>query len=468
VELAAAVAAAAVTLIAVYPRLFASPLRALRRTTESSSSFLDGLKSDRLYVPRHVAEEMPTLLLIFALTGAVVGATMLWQQWRISPVPATRISVVGAQALAMPTMAIVLGSDLYHGLRQLLFAAPAVAVLTAYGIAWWLVRPGSGSEPRRWVAPLAAAALLLPVVDQLTLQPYQTTYVNLATDLVTETFTNADNRPGGDFWRVSLPELIAGQPLDRLLLCKATVDKESNLSFPFTNAGEAFSTSRSLDCRQEPNGPLFPEGLPLRGKSSETEYDSVFLETLPRNCAPRNEVTRIRHGFEVVLTVLARCSISPPVLTERGVRADDPAIGTTAPHDLWRFAIDGWEQWPGRAELTSPVQRAVIAFEPSGVCREAGCVLVIEGSGPSDLVARVAGEEIPVSIGTDGTIKIPIRAPQVSTAAQVRITFNRRSGNTLGMRVTALSMTELPRPERARPERALIQRSSSGSTKGRL
>ena len=49
---------------------------------------------------------------------------------------------------------------------------------------------------------------MLPIVDQVTMQPYQTSYVNLATDLLAGDQAD-DDRPGGDFWRVSIPELVA-------------------------------------------------------------------------------------------------------------------------------------------------------------------------------------------------------------------------------------------------------------------
>ena len=65
-EVAASCAVAAATLVAIYPNLFGSPLRALPRTSESSSSFLAGEKSDRFYVPRHLLEDLPTLLTEFA------------------------------------------------------------------------------------------------------------------------------------------------------------------------------------------------------------------------------------------------------------------------------------------------------------------------------------------------------------------------------------------------------------------
>ena len=445
-EVVASCAAAALVLIAVYPRLFGSPLRALPGTSESSSSFFGGAKSDRLYVPRHLAQEIPTLLLVFAVTGVVVGLLVLWQQRHSDPVVAARVSLVGVQALALPVVAIVLGSDLYHGLRQLLFAIPALAVLSAYGMAWCLARSGPGRAAGRALTLAAAAALALPTVDQVTLQPYQTTYVNLAADLLSGPGRSPDQRLGADFWRVSLPEVVDEAALDRHLLCKAVTDRESGIAHPFTNAGEAFSTSRSLDCREEPNGPLAPEELPVVREVPVTEYDAVFIEALPANCRRLDDVTRWRHGFEVILSTLGRCTLDPAVLDEEGVRVDDPALGTALPDDLWLFAVDGWEQWPGRPALSSPVPLAELAFRPAPGCARGGCTLVISGTAPADLVATVSGAEVPVRRAA-GTLRVPV-APQHAHDS-VWVTQTRRSAGTLGVRLTELRLEVTPAERRA-------------------
>jgi hypothetical protein len=433
-EVAGSCAVAAVTLVAIYPNLFGSPLRALPRTSESSSSFLAGEKSDRLYVPRHLVEDLPTLLTLFALVGSVVAVGSIVRWADNDRVRTARLALVGAQAFTLPVVAIVLGSDLYHGLRQLLFALPALAVLAAYGIAWCWERPWPS---RRVVALVAGVALVLPTVDQVTLQPYQTTYVNLATDVLVGNRAD-DMRPGGDYWRVSIPELVSRVALDRQLLCKATVDKDTDLAYPFANGGEAFSTSRNIDCREEANGPLAPERLPVTRLLPVTEYDAVFIGRLPGNCAPLDEVRRWRHGFGVVLTTLGRCRVDPAPLPLAGVRADDPALGTTLPGDLWRYAIDGWLQWPGRAELTSSVPVAELAFRPDPACAE-GCTLTIAGSGAADLRAEVDGVAVPVDRDAAGSLRLDITGPQA--ADDVWVTLASSSGETPTVAMTGLSLT---------------------------
>jgi hypothetical protein len=348
------------------------------------------------------------------------------------------VALVGVQAFALPVMAIVLGSDLYHGLRQLLFAAPAAAVLAAYGMRWWVDRPASS----RWRVPLASAALLLPLVDQVTLHPYQTSYVNLATDLVITPFVDAADRPGDDFWRSSLPELIAGKELQRQLLCKALLNEEGTWSFRFADGG-AFSTSRSLDCREEVNGPLAAEAMASARVPPHTEYDAVFLKSLPENCSPLGEVTRWHHGFEVVLTILGRCRVAPPTLTRRGVHADSPALGTGTSQDLWRFAVDGWERWPGVSVFHSPVPRAVLAFHAPATCRRDGCALLLEGKVPRDLVVHVAGDEMP-SRRESGALRVPVRAQEARDPDGVWVTLRRRSDLPLGIRLAAVRIAGAP------------------------
>jgi hypothetical protein len=432
-EMAGSLTVAAAALVALYPRLFASPLTALPRTSESSSSFLEGHRTDRWYVPRHLAQEMPSLLLVFALTGTVVAMVVMLRHPRSQWVVAARLALVGAQAFTLPVVAVLIGSDLYHGLRQLLFAVPALALLAACGMAWWLARPRVGV--RRLVPAVAGLALVLPMVDQVTLQPYQTSYVNLATDLLYARGEAPDSRPGGDFWRVSIPELVDGVDLDRLTVCKAIVVPETDIAYPFTNAGGAFSTSRSLDCREEATGPLAPSAMTVVRRPPVTDFDAVFIGALPRNCTEVDDVSRRRHGFDVVLTTLGRCTIKPQPLDLPGVRIDDPALGTALPGDMWLYATDGWLQWPEEPELRSPVPMAGLAFRADHDCRRAGCTLAIGGGGPDDLVAMVDGTAVEPDNGS-GVVRLPISATQAKGG--VWVTLARRSGAALDVRMTGL------------------------------
>jgi hypothetical protein len=451
VELVGACVVSAGALVAIYPKLFGSPLKALPQTSESSSSFLNGLKSDRLYVPRHTVEEMPTLLLIFVTTGAIIGLIVLLKHWRTDPVPAARIALIGVQTATLPIVAMILGSDLYHGLRQLLFAAPAAAMLAAYGMAWALGRSrerplGAGRLVLgpRVLAVLATAAVLLPAIDQITLQPFQTTYVNLATDLITSPSHTPQTRYGSDFWRVSIPDLVKGVDVKNQLLCKAIVDPVSGVAYRFVNGG-TYSTTRSLDCRDEPSGPLKPQHLPVASGAGST-FDAVFIAAVPPNCTELRSVNRRRHGFTIALTVLARCTEKPSPLGTDEIDTASPVLGTAAQGDLWRYTVDGWQQWPGSKDLTGPVPQAVVAFVPDRSCTVSGCDLVLHGTGPSDLLASIDGASEPVVID-DSTLRVRLTATQAQTPGGVWVTLSRPSGADLDTTITGLSLTAAPTTE---------------------
>lgn len=435
-ELGAASVIAAAALVLVYPNVFGSPLRALPRTSEISSNFMSGEASDRLYVPQHLWEETPTLLLGFAVVGALVALVALVRHDAAQWAPTVRLALVGVQAFAVPVAAVVVGSDLYHGLRQVLFIVPALAVLAACGMAWSIER-ARALPKRALVVAVGTAALVLPVVDQVMMQPYQTSYVNLATDLLARDQPD-DDRPGDDFWRVSIPELVRDAQLDRLLLCKAATDEVTMVAYPFMNGSGVSSTSRNVDCREEQYGPLVPAGLAVVRDGTVTDFDAVFINALPPNCTRLSEVTRWRHGFEVVVATLARCSVDPRPLTDAEVRADDPLLGTGLPGDLWTYATDGWLQWPGSTELTAPASQAGITFRVPAFCRRAGCSLVVEGSTPGDVVASVDGLPVPLLRQADGAVTVPVSARRA--ADPVRVTFTRGSGGTLGMRLTGLRL----------------------------
>ena len=210
---------------------------------------------------------------------------------------------------------------------------------------------------------------MLPTVDQVTLQPYQTTYVNLATDLLVRQHAADDSDPGGDYWRVSIPELVARTAARP----PAAVQGDHRPRTPTSPTRSPTAARRSppaaaSTAARRPTVRSRPTGLAVVRQLPATEFDAVFIGPLPRNCTPLDEVTRWRHGFEVVLTTLGRCTVDPAPLTVAGVRADDPALGTTLPGDLWLYATDGWLQWPGGASSRRPVPVAELAFRADPAC----------------------------------------------------------------------------------------------------
>lgn len=242
--------AAWLVLLAVYPAVFSTPLRTLWESATSSSRF-DGRSGEWFYVPALLLGEMPLLLLGLVVVGTVVALR------RVLVGTASDLAwlLVGTQAFTLPLLAMVRESNLYNGLRQLLFMVPALAVLATLGIAVVVALgrgPGRGrgrdrTTGRRAVAgglvALVALALVAPTVAQLRLFPYGYAFASWPSYAVPEA---ADT----DYWRTSARELAPDVPADGWVTCSPALDEERR------------SLRRSLDgdedCARTLVGPLAP------------------------------------------------------------------------------------------------------------------------------------------------------------------------------------------------------------------
>ncbi len=85
--------------------------------------------------------------------------------------------MVASQALLLPGLAVVGQSLLYDGLRQVLFACPAVALLLTLGWRSFVTDLSRDHRLMQRVLPLVwSAALLVPVAVQVQLFPYTYSY----------------------------------------------------------------------------------------------------------------------------------------------------------------------------------------------------------------------------------------------------------------------------------------------------
>jgi hypothetical protein len=149
----------------------------------------------RTHIIGMVASQTPVVMLLLvavglagivrdvASPGVIRRSTLLWLP-------------VAVQAGLLPLAGIVQGSLFYNASRQVLFVYPMLAVLAAWGVftlATWLPRGGTRVVAFGLVGVLA----VLPVVDTLTLFPYQYVYFNEVTrgDLT--------NRYDLDYWGIS-------------------------------------------------------------------------------------------------------------------------------------------------------------------------------------------------------------------------------------------------------------------------
>jgi hypothetical protein len=431
-------ALAAIALLLVYPRVFADPAH-LVQSAEQSASFRGGQSAAYGYVPFFLAGQTPLLLLGFFAVGVVSTVALVRSRWRIDTALVTQLALVGTQVCALPLVAVARHSDLYNGLRQLLFAAPAWAVLTTVGLARTLVWARARGRCRA-VGGLALVALAAPITDQVLLFPYQYTYYNVALD------ATGVHVPT-DYWRTSVPELFVHIPTDGQIVCGPTRSstlgavagsREAAGVDPATFLAGRYSSDSSLDCRSDPLGPLSSEWSARRlGHLDRLPHDEFYAiidrdHEVPRNCIRLAAVTRVRHGREVAMTYVARCRLSPPALGSTPVAFVRPAAANMSPH-LWAYAPEGWVTRESATALDAPKGSASLTFAMPAVCAHEACSLLAVADAPSDLVATVDNARAAVD-RTDGQVVVPL-SPGLADAW---VSFTRSSGKPLGLRIHSI------------------------------
>ncbi len=376
VAVAAAIVAGVGAIVLVYPAPFGSPLDALTGSVLESSKF-DGASGSRWYVPAFLVTEVPTLLLLLGGLGAVLAVRRL----RADPARAV-LAMVLLQAFALPVLAIVRGSNLYNGLRQLLFAYPALAVLVALGAAAVCARRGA------WT--VVAAALVVPTVVQLQLFPYNYAYASIPAaalaPAVGERWPTYDLPT--DYWRTSVRELAPSIPQGGFVVCQPHT--EDGAFVPRSNDGRA-------DCATDVIGPLAAYDDRRQGtwSAGPTEFLATMsgVDQIGDNCTRLADVTRWRYWREVTMSYLARCDLVLDDYPAGGLDVDGDGTGGAA-------LLDGWSADHAGPGLALAADHARIGFALPEWAR--GHDLVLRGT----VLGRAgAGLEVngrPVAVGGSG------------------------------------------------------------------
>lgn len=307
---ALACAASYAALVALYPRVFADPATAFVKTVLVSADFeRDQMVSDRSYVFVHTATEWPAILLACLVIGTIVAVPMAWSGLRERSPAAIGVLLVGSQAFALLAIAVLRDSNLYNGLRQLLFSVPAQAVLATIGVAALLAAGRRAPVTTPAVAMLTGVACLglaLPVVAQLAMFPYQYATINTAADLLG---AKADT----DYWDTSFRALAPQVSDDLKTLCPHFPDQRN------------WRRSRA-DCRVKIGGTLNPywvdRGHPALDDPRGNEYDALARGPLrtPRYCQVTRRVMRWQNFDRITVGKIVRCD--PPDTAENKVSDD--------------------------------------------------------------------------------------------------------------------------------------------------
>ncbi|HEY1134240.1 MAG TPA: hypothetical protein VGE77_06655 [Nocardioides sp.] len=400
--------AAWLVLLAVYPAVFSTPLTALRESAASSSRF-DERTGEWFYVPALLVGEVPLVLLVLVLVGSGIALARVVADVRLPTVgvATTAWLVVGVQAWTLPILAMVRESNLYNGLRQLLFMVPAMALLATVAIAAAVAAAARLRERRVRVVPalllaLVALGLVAPTLDQVRLHPYGYTFATLPSYAVAQA---ADT----DYWRTSARELAPSVPAgwvtcspaldeDRRSL-RRSLDGDENCALDLIGPLSAYADDRGSDpLTVDPLGPT--EFWAVTAGPRRPGTNCVEVARVQRPGPLPGLGTLLGLPSHDVMNRLARCQL---VLPEH-----DGGRMTFGPGgDAGELELGGWTAHTTADGIRLTGERAEVGFTLTAP-RPDGATLRVGLVEPADLRLTVNGVEVPVrASGTDLTADVP-------------------------------------------------------------
>ncbi len=319
------------------------------------------------YIPLWLGAQLPVLIAVSALVGVVVTSyhyvTAVARRQSVSLVTIGAIPLA-LQTVAVPVGAVLLGSTLYGGLRQLLFIFPAVACLAVIGL---YLSVASLERRQRthlvsvvWV--LAVVGLTVPLISQIRLFPYNFAHFNAVAST-----SDIDRYWDVDEWWLSGRELVEDKQFPARTIC---VDSQSR---PIT------------DCsRMGMITPFLSDFGNSEVMLAEDQYVALsrFAKDLGDDrCTPFREVTRGLFFQEILLSHADVCTVSLAPYPEGGLNFlgltnDDPVVlWGWNPYLLW-----GWGQ-PDADGVWMVEPEASVGFTASLSLEESATGVEITGSG---------------------------------------------------------------------------------------
>jgi hypothetical protein len=373
-------------LLAIYPAVFSTPVAALIGSAAESSRY-GGTVGHWWYLPLFVLVEMPSGYLALGLFATVVTVSRL-RPWRPSLLIHRRRSVdasgvpvvvlVLLQCYALPVLAIARQSNIYTGVRQMLFAAPAVAVLVTVGIALLLGRRERWSSPlgrvaARLVPAGIVVAMVSPLVAQLQLFPYSYAYSSVPANLAAPFVADRTGfEVPTDYWRTSVRELAPAIPEGGWVTCSPHTDA--------TGAMVRYSRESHEHCATDPIGPLAPYDDLRTGSWVDGPTRMLAVETgtarVADNCERVAEVRRWLYWRPVTMGYVAACDLHLVAYPAGGLDLDPE----TAPSAGGEHLLGGWHLHAAQRGAAVREQVAWVGFALPGA-----------GAGPLELTGTVTG-----------------------------------------------------------------------------
>jgi len=310
---------------------------------------------------------------------------------------------VASQCFLMPGLALVTSAFLYDGLRQVLFAAPAAALLLTAGLRHGLSN-ATGPQGSRRAALIVTAAgvlgLLVPTLVQLRLYPYNYTYASVIVD------ARQLDAPD-DYWRTSVRELLPSIPDGEFVMCSPTLSR-GGFSMRYLHDAGRSPVERSRDCRTDDLSPIRPYRTasvdPLE-PVSDSFIAVVGAWVKPgSNCTEKlGEITRERHFRTIVMSAAYRCSLVLPTYPHRVEFAADGLGG--------EFLLGGWTGNFSRSGIEQLDGHGSLGFALPQELAHASLRLTVRLAAPSGarlVVNNTLTTELPAMVGpADQVIELP-------------------------------------------------------------
>lgn len=335
---ALALVAAGTTLALVYPAMFLHPGSWLVGSASESAGY-HGPRF-RGYIPLTILCTVPVLLLMLGVVGSVVRLlTRLRRVREGMSVHDVLMALVVAQALLLPVLIAIRTPSLNGGLRHVLFAAPAVAVLVAAGVAQVLADAGGRMATRVWTV-VAAVALVVPTATQVQLFPLGYAYSNPLADA-------AGLDLAGDFWQASFRDYADVVPPGAFVVCGAKLDDEARPLRQTPNGGQSW-LQVSQDCATTDDLSVLQPFLPDAPRDTAVAPTFVALvvydDPAPQGC---EEIGRVVRHRLVTEDVVSRALMCPLVLPDHvgPVVLDGEGRGAS-------YLLGGWSGNGGASTVT--------------------------------------------------------------------------------------------------------------------
>ncbi len=435
-DIAVGLLLALAALVAVYPQVFGSPVTALVRSALSSANFFS-VQAPWTFIPTRVAFQMPLLILTFVAIGTVVAGRSILVAGRQPDPQHQRLVLVFAQMVTLPLVAIVHGASLYGDLRQVLFAAPATAIVATLGVARLVTVVRDRAEKDRTGPPLvtaiACAAITLPFVDQALAFPYGYTAYNPMASV-------AGLSVLGDYYRASGREIVPELPVTGRIVCTPEEDENDR-------ALRAAHLDGWVDCRDPASSPIAAFMGDRGARGGELAADEFWAVTfdirgsVPKNCIEVSTVSRRLVFRRLNLASLSRCTLPFPKLAAETVVIDgDSDRGFQLPDLGWNaFGVDGTTD--GVGFKGGP---ATMTFSFAPWLRDAPLMLRLTATREFDTTVRFGGVVVSSTWSDSGPPVLDIAVPVELVARAVRgpltLELSPKVPNARGAKVLALAV----------------------------